>query len=175
MTKPSRKGCRRQVDPLAVRDHRPSVCGSGTLAFRDGLLYSQAVVVSCVTTELTPAQRAKLGASFPEDEAALLTVGAGYVVIGLQYEVNSIIWGTGAWVQLPVAERIVCAPLCLFHLVDRRPSALWETRQWEDGSLTMWPPSLYRDYYHDDLRKGDLTVRQDFLAVCERLRQEAGR
>jgi len=124
--------------------------------------------------QLTPEQEARIGATFPPDAAELLTVGAQYLVIGLQYDVNSIIWGTGAWIQLQLpAERLLFAPLCLFDIVDGRPARLWHTRLWEDGSITLWPPPFYRDYFHDDIKGGVAAAVADLRRAVELLQLEA--
>ena len=132
------------------------------------------MIVRCLTTEMTPKQRSRLGASFPAERAAKLTADESYLVLGLQYDVGSIIWGTGAWVQLSVEpDRVLFAPLYLFELIDSRPSRLWDTRLWEDGSVTLWPPSFYREYYHDDLAAGDPDVVDDFRQVLAELAEES--
>lgn len=131
------------------------------------------MIVECTATELTPEQKTRLGTAFPREQARLLKKGIRYPVLGLQYDVGSILWGTGAWVQLPVAaDRMVIAPLYLFEVVDGRPSRHWEIKLWEDGAITLWPFSFYKPYYHGDLEAGVPEVVEDFASVVEEVLAE---
>jgi hypothetical protein len=124
------------------------------------------VIVRCTSIELTSAQRAKLGTAFPRDKAEQLTIDRDYVVLGLQYDVGSILWGTGAWVQLPLSQdKLLIAPLYLFEIIDPRPSPNWEIQLWEDGAITLWPADFYRDYFHGDLEAG----KPDALRIYKRV------
>jgi hypothetical protein len=63
-------------------------------------------------------------------------------------------------------------PLCLFEVIDGRVSQHWQVRQYEDGDLTLWPPSFYREYYHDDLIEGVPEVVDDFRRVRIQIEDE---
>ncbi len=113
------------------------------------------MVVTCRTARLDSAQLARVGRGFSASGAARLSAGKTHVVLGMQLEVDSLLWGTGAWIQIAAADaELLVAPLCLFDVVDGRVSAHWEARAWEDGSLTLWPPSFYAEYYRSDLARG---------------------
>ncbi|MCA9671074.1 MAG: hypothetical protein KC503_36000 [Myxococcales bacterium] len=130
------------------------------------------MIVRCKQAQPSPEHIARHGKPFAQPD--VLEAGQEYVVLALQFEVESLIWGTGAWLQLPHEDKtMVFAPMCLFEIVDGRMSQHWEMRQWEDGSVTFWPLSFYADYYHDDLRAGKADVLEDFHQVWEVLDNEA--
>jgi len=97
-----------------------------------------------------------------------LVLGEEYVVFGLS------ILGGAAWVDLVTdSEYPVPVPLCLFEITDGRVSQYWEARFYEDGDLTLWPPSFYKEYYHDDLSEGVSEVVEDFKRVRAFIEAEA--
>lgn len=131
------------------------------------------MIVECIRTELSHEEKARLGASFSPRQGRLLQVGNRYPVLGLQYDVGSIIWGTGAWVQVPVAaDRLLFAPLYLFEVFDARPSRHWHLKHWPDGAITLWPPPFYQEYFHGDLEVGKEQALETFSAVLEQLIEE---
>lgn len=102
------------------------------------------------------------------------TEGLEYVVVGVDFTIDSTVQGTGTWVHLVNDDdRLSWAPLGLFEVVDPRVSAQWELRQHEDGQVTLWPPALYREFFHDDLSEGEAEVVADFRRVRESLEAEA--
>jgi len=101
-------------------------------------------------------------------------VGRRYVTLGLQHENASILWGTGAWVQIAVgAEQLLIAPLTLFTIVEPTPSRHWQVRLWSQGSLTLWPKVFYRSYFHADLEAGKPQALQSFQQLVHELETEA--
>ncbi|MCK5799460.1 MAG: hypothetical protein KAI47_19850 [Deltaproteobacteria bacterium] len=131
------------------------------------------MIVECQSVELTAQQKSNLGTGFSPVRARLLQVGNRYPVLGLQYDVASILWGTGAWIQVPIArDRLIFAPLYLFEITDPRPSRHWQVKQWPDGALTLWPLSFYRNYYHGDLEARVQEVIEDFSRVLDEILDE---
>jgi len=131
------------------------------------------MIVRCKSVALDREQLALVGKPFSATQAALLELDKEYVVYGLQFETQSLIWGTGVWLQVAAEERIAFAPVCLFDVVEGHVSRHWDLRTWEDGSVTLWPPSFYADYYHDDLTAKKKDVVEDFRQVREVLEREA--
>jgi len=130
--------------------------------------------VKCVQAYPTPEQIAKLGPDFLKRQTFGVTVGEEYLVLGLQFQINSTLFGTGVVIQFINDDgHIGFAPLYLFEIIDGRPSKYWEARFWEDGSLTLWPTSFYREYYHDDLSEDVPEVVEDFKRVRALLESEA--
>jgi hypothetical protein len=102
-----------------------------------------------------------------------ITEGQEYLVLGLQFEIRSKLFGTGAWVQLRTDYgRLGWAPLAAFEILDGRVSGTWEVRQWADGGVTLWPPSFYREFYHDDLSEGVPEIVEDLRQVEDRMQRE---
>ena len=105
----------------------------------------------------------RLGDQFFRDQSFHITLG----------EVGSSRWGLGAYVQIESDfGGISFAPLELFKITDGRAPRFWEVRLWEGGAVTLWPPSFYRDYYHDDLSEEVLSVVTDFNLVRARMESE---
>jgi hypothetical protein len=68
---------------------------------------------------------------------------------------------------------LVSAPLCLFEVVDSTASRYWQLRVRDDGTVTLWPASFYREYFHDDLSEGVLEVSQEFAQARKLIESEA--
>ena len=114
----------------------------------------------------------KLGAGFYREQAFHVSAGKEYAVFGLEFAVNAKTRGTGAWIEI-ISDygHLGGAPLCLFEVLDPRVSRFWELREWPDG-ITLWPPSFYRRYYHDDLSENVPEVMQDFRRVRAEIESE---
>jgi len=128
--------------------------------------------VKCILNYPTPKQIERLG-DFYKNQAFGVTVGKEYLVFGLHFLIKCEGFGTGVQVQfLDDDGHLGFAPLFMFTIVDGRPSKYWEARFWEDGHLTLQPPSFYRDYYHDDLSEDVPEVVEDFKRVRAMLESE---
>ncbi|MBN8666409.1 MAG: hypothetical protein J0M30_02830 [Chitinophagales bacterium] len=67
---------------------------------------------------------------------------------------------------------LVTTPLFLFEILDARVSKHWDMRIHEDGSITFWVPSFYKQYYHDDLFEGVSETVDDFEIVKKKIEEE---
>src|SRR5262245_27003672 len=105
--------------------------------------------VMCRAVSLTSEQKREIG--IPEREnpnySSWLAVGAIYMVLGVNCQVG---YYAGTLLQLP-GDYVHFVPLCLFNVVDGRPSRYWEARKFGDSCLMLWPAEFYADYFHDDL------------------------
>ncbi len=129
--------------------------------------------VKCRFGYPTPEQIEKLGPDFYKNQRFGVTIGKEYIVLALQFQIRDPGFGTGVAIQfVNDSGNIGFAPMFLFEIVDGRASNYWEARFWEDGSLTFWPPSFYREYYHDDLSEGVPEVVEDFKRVRALLESE---
>ena len=129
--------------------------------------------VKCVQPYPTPEQIERLG-DFHKKQAFGVTVGNVYLVLALEFHIKLPGFGTGVMIQfLDDDGHIGFAPLFLFEIVDGRPSKHWECRFRENGSLTLQPPSFYREYYHDDLSEDVPEVVEDFKRVRALLESES--
>ena len=48
-------------------------------------------------------------------------------------------------------------------------SKFWELRKFPSGNIAIWPPTLYREFYHDDLSEDIIEVVEDFKRVKEQI------
>lgn len=129
--------------------------------------------VRCVQTALTRNQERDLGTSYRADQDFHVTIGREYVVLGLNFSVNSNVHGTGVWAHLVTDfGNLAWAPLELFEIIDSRVSKYWVARK-ADHVFTLWPESFYREFYHDDLAEGVAEVVMDFNRVRSLLESEA--
>jgi hypothetical protein len=85
------------------------------------------MIVRCrsITPSASQAERLR---GYGRDQRERLEPGRDYVVMGLQLEIDSLIWGSGAWLQLPDGDGLIFAPLCLFDVIDGRMPRRWEAR-----------------------------------------------
>lgn len=128
--------------------------------------------VKCIAAKLTADQVAALALSHVGQDFHV-TAGKEYTVIGLDLSVGSSVQGTGVWVHL-VSDfgRLTWAPLTLFAILDGRASRYWVARS-ADAGLTLWPPALYQEYFHDDLSEDAPDVVAAFKRIVEKLEAEA--
>lgn len=124
--------------------------------------------VRCITIS-DPKYRAD---QYRFQQAFHVTVGREYLVLGLQFSNGSEVHRAGVWLHL-VSDHghLTWAPLDLFEIVSPRGSRYWVARVTDYG-LTLWPESLYREYYHEDLAEGVLEIEADFRRVRELLELE---
>lgn len=134
------------------------------------------MIVRCIEQYPTPAQLEVLGAEFYRKQGFGVTQGKEYLVLGLSFTIKASMLGTGAALMVEDDDgHPTDAPLCLFEIVDPQVSSYWEARATENGWLTLWPPSFYRDHYHEDLFDGEPELEEDFKRVVHALREEAQR
>jgi hypothetical protein len=100
--------------------------------------------------------------------------GREYVVLGLAFFSHSNGFGTGTYVHLKGdTDDLSWAPIFLFEVVDGSASAHWETRVQEDGTVTLYPPCFYDEYFHFDLSEDEPGAVRCFQDVVSELTHEA--
>lgn len=130
--------------------------------------------VKCVSTYPSTDQLWKLGPTFYPGQTFAVTAGKEYLVLGLSFQVNSKTLGTGVAIDLlSDSGFFVSAPLCLFEIIDSRVSRLWQLRSWEDGTITLWPPSFYAKYFVDDFNEDVPNVKSELMRVVALLEEES--
>lgn len=113
----------------------------------------------------------ELKKSFFKDKRLGLKQSPDITVLGLSMHFNDERMGTCVWLRYALhGHYITEAPLCLFRIVDPRPSQHWEMRIFENA-IYIQPPSFFTDYYRDDLAEHDENAFEDFKKV--RLELEA--
>ena len=109
------------------------------------------MTVKCLAISLNEEQRTKLAISPYLQPAFGLTVGAVYTVLGISF-VKSGVYGSISLFDIQDDnERCISVPMCLFSIVDPRPSKYWIARASNEFNLTLWPEQFYADYFHDRL------------------------
>jgi hypothetical protein len=130
--------------------------------------------VRCISTYPNEEQLRRLGPHFNRRQTFGVSVGTEYLVLGIAVILESSSYGTGFYVNIQEDNgHFVHVPLCLCEITDGRLSKHWRAKVWEDGEVTLWPPSFYREYYVDDLSEGVSDVVADFRRVRRLLEAEA--
>ncbi len=124
--------------------------------------------VICRSTEVTREQREEMGQ--PDDTSRYyLDVGKTYTVMG---------FGCGAGVDggavlfLPGEHYLLPVPLCLFDVVDERPSRYWVARKNSEHTLSLWPVELHIDYFQDRLSDFEPELIPIYQELCARMESE---
>lgn len=127
--------------------------------------------VKCIAQHLTETQAQLIAVSNYAHllkQSFSLKIDKEYLVYGI-----SILGGI-AWVQLERSGTLLAYnPLYLFHIIDGRVSKYWEVRYYENGDLTIWPSSFYKEFYHSDLANDVPEIVEDFRRVGTLLEEEA--
>jgi hypothetical protein len=132
------------------------------------------MIVKCVSKYPDSDQLKQLGPKFFKDQDFHVTVGKEYIVFGLTVALEPDYGGLGLSMEiLSDYENLVDYPACLFEIVEGTVSRHWELRVGAHGVITLWPPSFYKDYYHDRLSEGMPEFTEDFVRVRAMIEAEA--
>lgn len=123
--------------------------------------------VICKENKLTSEQKRSLGISESNDFVYPFEIGEIYTVLGLNHSLRQ---GTTI-LDMPYYY-IFPTPLCLFDIVDDRPSSYWKIKKLSDYEISLWPEEFYQEYFHDDLSDGVPEVVEIYKSVLERLEKE---
>lgn len=127
--------------------------------------------VKCLATSLTVQQKSDLGLMNNQDPQYPYTVGQTYTVLAMSSKVG-VNAGTLLQLQKVPMDYIISVPLCLFDIVDDRPSSYWRIQKRSDYEISLWPEEFYQEYFHDDLSDGVPEVVEIYKKVLERLEKE---
>jgi len=129
--------------------------------------------IKCTNRELTEEQRALLKAPSRFRPIHALTLGKEYLVLGLVNIIDSPQYGNTALFEIVNdGGQLVLFPAILFEVTDARCSAYWRAAVSGDGSVTLRPEELCREFFHDDLSEGDPATREVFKATVAKLEAE---
>ncbi len=129
--------------------------------------------IRCEARELTDGQRMLLKVPSRLRPTNRLTVGKEYLVLGIVSIVDSPQYGNTALFEIVNDDgQLVRFPAALFSVADPRCSALWRAEVHRDGSVTLRPEELYREFFHDDLSEGDPATRQALRTAIAKLEAE---
>jgi hypothetical protein len=129
--------------------------------------------VRCTNRELTDDQRVLLKAPSRFRPSHALTVGKEYLVLGIVSIIDSPQYGNTALFEIvDDQDHFVLYPAVLFEVTDTRCSSYWRAAVSGDGTVTLRPEELYREFFHDDLSEGDPATRETFKAMVVKLEAE---
>jgi hypothetical protein len=129
--------------------------------------------IRCTSRELTEDQRALLKAPSRFRPNFALTVGKEYLVLGIVSIIDSPQYGNTALFEIVNDDRqFVLFPAVLFEVTDARSSSYWRAAVSGNGTVTLRPEELYREFFHDDLSEGDPATRETFQAMVTKLEAE---
>jgi hypothetical protein len=103
-----------------------------------------------------------------------VTAGKEYVALGLVIGREGCFGNSSCEVYIRDDHDKCCfLPLCLFNISDGTLSRHWTTKRTGPDEVRIWPPSFFRQYYHDDLSEDVPEIVADFEAVYQSLYDEA--
>ena len=127
--------------------------------------------VKCILEKVTQNQISVLGKNPDRKNDFGITVDKEYIVFGLTFYFDG--WGNGCFVQIITDnDHLIQVPILLFEVVDNRMSSLWEFKLFSSGTIAMWPPSFYAEFYHDDLFEEIPEIVKDFNKVKHKIMTE---
>lgn len=122
----------------------------------------------CIATSLTTEQKQNMGLNEYEDPQYPFVIGEIYTVLGVHTQIGRY---AGTILKIPM-RYAVPAPVCLFVIVDERPSLYWRIKQLSQYEISLWPEEFYQEYFQDDLTDGVPEVVEIYKGVVERLEKE---
>ena len=127
--------------------------------------------IKCIKEKLDDDQLSILGEYAHAKNSFSISADKEYIVFGLTFEFGDL--GHGCFVQiLSDNNHLMHVPMVQFVTTDDRVSKYWEIKSYSDGGVTLWPPSMYREFYHDDLTEDVIDVIEDFKRVKQQILSE---
>ena len=84
-------------------------------------------------------------------------------MLGMVSIINSPQYGNTAHFEIVNdQDHLVLYPAVLFEVTDARCSSYWRAAVFGDGSVTLRPEELYREFFHDDLSEREPATREVF-------------
>lgn len=124
--------------------------------------------VVCINDRLTKEQKKVLDITEENDFKYPFEVGKTYTVLGISNRVGS---DATTMLEMPYFYAFP-APLCLFEIVDDRPSSYWKIKKLSEYEISLWPEEFYQEYFHDDLSDGVPGVVAIYKQIVERIEKE---
>ncbi|EPS8495175.1 hypothetical protein ACVH8U_004141 [Yersinia enterocolitica] len=126
--------------------------------------------VTCTATRLSSHHKQVMGLEADEEPNYPFVVGETYTVLGIHTQAG---YYAGTMLHMPSpGGYIIPTPLCLFEVIDDRPSRYWRIQKYDDYHITLWPEEFYQEYFHDDLSDGVPEVIEIYNSVVKRLEKE---
>lgn len=126
--------------------------------------------VTCIAVKLNSDQKQVMGLKDHEEPDYPFVVGETYTVLGIHTQTG---YYAGTMLHMPSPSGyVIPTPLCLFDVIDDRPSSYWRIRKYDDCHLTLWPEEFYQEYFHDYLSDGVPELIEIYNRVVEQLEKE---
>ena len=125
--------------------------------------------LKCLKNKLEKEEMIKIGNTVPDFFSTIMP-GKEYTVLGLSF-VNHSNYMNGAIARIKFCNMIYDIPLCLFEIIDTRPSKFWQA-QFGNGCLFLWPKEFYRDFFDEDLSNDVPEVLEIFKKVVYMMERE---
>ncbi|NDL65907.1 hypothetical protein [Acerihabitans arboris] len=124
--------------------------------------------VICKAIKLTSSQKKIMGVNENSDYEYPFEIGESYTVLGISSQVGR---QAATILQMPYFYAFP-APLCLFEIIDSRPSAYWVIKALSEYELALWPKEFYQPFFHDQLSDLSPEYVEIYKEVVERLENE---
>ena len=127
--------------------------------------------VKCIKNYLTDEQKQMISMPMSQHPVYRIKPEAEYTVLGLTFMINNP-YQNGISVEIKDdTDYLTFPPLCLFKIVDPRPSSYWKADALKDD-FSLWPEEFYMDYFHDQLSNGVPEYVEAFNRAVARLENE---
>lgn len=127
--------------------------------------------VRCVRSYPTDDDLIHLGTSFLREQRFAVTPEADYLVLGLSF-VEDGVMGRGVLLHIEDDNaQPAHAPICLFDVIDDRPSMYWRFSEGPDG-WSFWAEKMLDPFFYDDYYNGRPDVINAYDETVELLSKE---
>lgn len=108
------------------------------------------MIVKCICNSVPVSMKGVMGYESFCRTKFQLSISKEYSVLGVSFG------DFGVFLQVvDDYGKCIFVPLCVFDMIDSRPSKYWEFKKISDSDLLLWPSEFLVDYFHDDLSNGD--------------------
>lgn len=125
------------------------------------------MIVNCVYDSVPVEMKGAVGYDFFCHSKFQLSIGSNYLVLGVSFGSYGVL--------LQIVDdygKCIFVPICIFDVIDPRPSKYWKFKKTSDSDLLLWPSEFFVDYFHDDLSDGDGRVISIFKRVVNDIENE---
>ncbi|BEV73099.1 MULTISPECIES: hypothetical protein [unclassified Paludibacterium] len=124
--------------------------------------------VRCIASELTPKQKQELGLANSTHQY-YQEVGTVHTVLGMSWHLSPPF---GVMLQLPHRYYILPIPMCLFEIIDPRPSRHWIIQQAGTTGIECQPIEFYAASFAERVSDFEPEACEIYHEVCFRLEHE---
>jgi hypothetical protein len=125
----------------------------------------------CTSVTSTLEQKELMGKPYSHSDFHI-SEGRKYVIFGLTFTSNGTKSNVCFLQIISDYGHLISVPIFLFDIVDKKVSKYWELKIFQDKGIALWPPSFYKEFYHDDLFEGVDEIVKDFKVVKANIEAE---